>query len=280
MPKHRPPLVVALYTCYKAPPPRRRIADRKRRLPVEAPRPAYLEVELKVRRVGSRALPPSFSIAAVKFASDSRRPATRSGWPARCAPSHDLARNESPCGATGGAGAGWHLKLPARTTTKRTEMRAPTVRIRRRWLPAESRWMWCCVRRDQPVQRSGADQHSPRKPRFTSTAPGRLRGSAITAWSAGAFHAAGTQDNSAEQQWREWNWNWSPRIGTADTKHWTAGQPAARCRCRACRPWLAGARYVAPNGPPADQHRAVSEQSSSCTDRAGRRLLTPYTRCE
>lgn len=189
-------------------------------------------------------------------------------------PSHDLARNQITLRRrTGGADAGWHLKLPA-GPDKRTEMRAP-LSASGDAVPAELLDVVLAIVRDQPVQpvaRISTHRESQILYGAGGDALAEFCNDDVTAWSAGAFHAAGAADNGpAEQQWREWELELVTTDGTADTKLLDrlanrlldAGAAPAGHGSKLARVLGATSPGELPNGPqpPADPvHRAVSEQ--------------------
>lgn len=119
-------------------------------MPVEAPRPArHLEVERKFDVIESTVSPSFEGIAAVVRVEQS--PTQQLDAVYFDTPSHDLARNQITLRRrTGGADAGWHLKLPA-GPDKRTEMRAP-LSASGDAVPAELLDVVLAIVRDQPVQ--------------------------------------------------------------------------------------------------------------------------------
>lgn len=189
-------------------------------MPVEAPRPArHLEVERKFDVIESTVSPSFEGIAAVVRVEQS--PTQQLDAVYFDTPSHDLARNQITLRRrTGGADAGWHLKLPA-GPDKRTEMRAP-LSASGDAVPAELLDVVLAIVRDQPVQpvaRISTHRESQILYGAGGDALAEFCNDDVTAWSAGAFHAAGAADNGpAEQQWREWELELVTTDGTADTK--------------------------------------------------------------
>lgn len=242
-------------------------------MPVEAPRPArHLEVERKFDVIESTVSPSFEGIAAVVRVEQS--PTQQLDAVYFDTPSHDLARNQITLRRrTGGADAGWHLKLPA-GPDKRTEMRAP-LSASGDAVPAELLDVVLAIVRDQPVQpvaRISTHRESQILYGAGGDALAEFCNDDVTAWSAGAFHAAGAADNGpAEQQWREWELELVTTDGTADTKLLDrlanrlldAGAAPAGHGSKLARVLGATSPGELPNGPqpPADPvHRAVSEQ--------------------
>lgn len=192
-------------------------------MPVEAPRPArHLEVERKFDVIESTVSPSFEGIAAVVRVEQS--PTQQLDAVYFDTPSHDLARNQITLRRrTGGADAGWHLKLPA-GPDKRTEMRAP-LSASGDAVPAELLDVVLAIVRDQPVQpvaRISTHRESQILYGAGGDALAEFCNDDVTAWSAGAFHAAVQRTTALpNSSGANGNWNWSPRMGPPIPSYWT-----------------------------------------------------------
>ncbi|MBV9318861.1 MAG: CYTH and CHAD domain-containing protein [Mycobacterium sp.] len=171
---------------------------------VDSPAPErYAEVERKFDVVEST-VPPSFegiaAVGRVETPPDEALDAVYFDTPAR-----DLAANRVTLRRrTGGADAGWHLKLPAGPDA-RTEVRAPLEAARngeQDEVPAELRDVVLAIVRDRPlapVARISTTRGLQMLYDSNGTALAEFCDDQVTAWSNGGADVAG-----AEQHWREW----------------------------------------------------------------------------
>ena len=173
-------------------------------MPIESPRTErYAEVERKFDVVESTVSPSFEGIAAVgrvETPPDEALDAVYFDTPAR-----DLAANRVTLRRrTGGADAGWHLKLPAGPDA-RTEVRAPLGAAgngQHDEVPAELRDVVLAIVRDRPlapVARISTTRGLQMLYDNNGTALAEFCDDQVTAWSDDDTDAAG-----AEQHWREW----------------------------------------------------------------------------
>lgn len=192
-------------------------------MPVEAPRPArHLEVERKFDVIESTVSPSFEGIAAVVRVEQS--PTQQLDAVYFDTPSHDLARNQITLRRrTGGADAGWHLKLPA-GPDKRTEMRAP-LSASGDAVPAELLDVVLAIVRDQPVQPSRGSALTAKARSCTAPGATRWRNSATTTSPHGrpGHSTPLVQRTTAlpNSSGANGNWNWSPRMGPPIPSYWT-----------------------------------------------------------
>ena len=173
-------------------------------MPGNAPKTSrHLEVERKFD-VGESTVSPSFegiaSVARVEKSPIQSLDAVYFDTPA-----HDLARNKVTLRRrTGGADAGWHLKLPAGPDA-RTEVRAPLDASDEATVPSELLDVVLAIVRDrtvEPVARITTQRESQVLYGAEGAALAEFSNDRVTAWSAGA---PGDSDSGpAEQQWHEW----------------------------------------------------------------------------
>ncbi len=238
------------------------------KMPVNAPKTSrHLEVERKFD-VGESTVSPSFEgIAAV--ARVEKSPILPLDALYFDTPAHDLARNKVTLRRrTGGADAGWHLKLPAGPDA-RTEVRAPLDASDEATVPRELLDVVLAIVRDRPIEpvaRITTQRESQVLYGVEGTALAEFSNDHVTAWSAGK---SGDPDSGpAEQQWREWELELVGNNGTADTelldrlgnRLLDAGAAPAGYGSKLAR--VLGTTSQS-NGtqPPADPvHRAVAEQ--------------------
>jgi CHAD domain-containing protein len=175
----------------------------KAAVPVKSAKtPRYLEIERKFD-VGASTLPPSFTgIAAITRVE--RPPAQELEAVYFDTPARDLASNRITLHRrTGGADAGWQLKLPSGRRA-RTEDRAPldAAHGSRETVPTELSDVVLAIVRDrplQPVARIATFRDVQLLHGANDAVLAEFRDDRITAWTA----STGDEDAS-EQQWREW----------------------------------------------------------------------------
>ena len=190
-------------------------------MPGNAPKTSrHLEVERKFD-VGESTVSPSFEgIAAV--ARVEKSPIQSLDAMYFDTPAHDLARNKVTLRRrTGGADAGWHLKLPAGPDA-RTEVRAPLDASDEATVPSQLLDMVLAIVRDrplEPVARITTQRENQVLYGVDGAALAEFSNDHVTAWAAGA---PGDSDSGpAEQQWREWELELvadGADNGTADTE--------------------------------------------------------------
>jgi CHAD domain-containing protein len=187
-------------------------------MPGNAPKTSrHLEVERKFD-VGESTVSPSFEgIAAVARVENSPIQSLDALY--FDTPAHDLARNKVTLRRrTGGADAGWHLKLPAGPDA-RTEVRAPLDASDDATVPSELLDVVLAIVRDRPIEpvaRITTQRESQVLYGVEGTALAEFSNDQVTAWSAGR---SGDPDSGpAEQQWREWELELVGTNGTADTE--------------------------------------------------------------
>ena len=191
-------------------------------MPGNAPKTSrHLEVERKFD-VGESTVSPSFEgIAAV--ARVEKAPIQSLDAVYFDTPAHDLARNKVTLRRrTGGADAGWHLKLPAGPDA-RTEVRAPLdASDEAGTVPSQLLDVVLAIVRDrplEPVARITTQRENQVLYGVDGAALAEFSNDHVTAWSAGA---PGDSDSGpAEQQWREWELELvadAADTGTADTE--------------------------------------------------------------
>ena len=241
-------------------------------MPANAPKTSrHLEVERKFD-VGESTVSPSFegiaSVARVEKSPIQSLDAVYFDTPA-----HDLARNKVTLRRrTGGADAGWHLKLPAGPDA-RTEVRAPLDASDEATVPSELLDVVLAIVRDrtvEPVARITTQRESQVLYGAEGAGLAEFSNDRVTAWSAGA---PGDSDSGpAEQQWHEWELELLETEGatneTADTE--LLNRLSNRLLDAGAAPAGHGSKLARvlgetsqPNGtqPPADPlHRAVAEQ--------------------
>ena len=173
-------------------------------MPGNAPRTSrHLEVERKFD-VDESTVSPSFEgIAAVARVEKSPPQSLDAVY--FDTPTHDLARNKVTLRRrTGGADAGWHLKLPAGPDA-RTEVRAPLDASDEATVPSQLLDVVLAIVRDrrlEPVARITTQRENQVLYGVTGAALAEFSNDDVTAWSA---EAPGDSDSGpAEQQWREW----------------------------------------------------------------------------
>jgi CHAD domain-containing protein len=177
----------------------------------------HLEVERKFD-VGESTVSPSFEgIAAVARVENSPIQSLDALY--FDTPAHDLARNKVTLRRrTGGADAGWHLKLPAGPDA-RTEVRAPLDASDATTVPSELLDVVLAIVRDRPIEpvaRITTQRETQVLYGVEGTALAEFSNDQVTAWSAGR---SGDPDSGpAEQQWREWELELVGNNGTADTE--------------------------------------------------------------
>jgi CHAD domain-containing protein len=237
-------------------------------MPVNAPKTSrHLEVERKFD-VGESTVSPSFEgIAAVARVENSPIQSLDALY--FDTPAHDLARNKVTLRRrTGGADAGWHLKLPAGPDA-RTEVRAPLDASDAATAPSELLDVVLAIVRDRPIEpvaRITTQRESQVLYGVEGTALAEFSNDQVTAWSAGR---SGDPDSGpAEQQWREWELELVGTNGTADTelldrlsnRLLDAGAEPAGHASKLARV-LGTTSQSNGTGPPTDPvHRAVAEQ--------------------
>jgi CHAD domain-containing protein len=241
-------------------------------MPANAPQTSrHLEVERKFD-VGESTVSPSFEgIAAV--ARVEKSPIQSLDAVYFDTPAHDLARNKVTLRRrTGGADAGWHLKLPAGPDA-RTEVRAPLDAADEATVPSELLDVVLAIVRDRPVEpvaRITTQRESQVLYGAEGAALAEFSNDRVTAWSAGG---PGESDSGpAEQQWREWELELleteGATNGTADTELLNrlsnrlldAGAAPAGHASKLARV-LGETSQSNGTQPPADPvHRAVAEQ--------------------
>ncbi len=187
-------------------------------MPGNAPKTSrHLEVERKFD-VGESTVSPSFEgIAAV--ARVEKSPIQSLDAMYFDTPAHDLARNKVTLRRrTGGADAGWHLKLPAGPDA-RTEVRAPLDASDEATVPSQLLDVVLAIVRDrplEPVARITTQRENQVLYGVDGAALAEFSNDHVTAWAAGA---PGDSDSCpAEQQWREWELELVADNGTADTE--------------------------------------------------------------
>jgi CHAD domain-containing protein len=186
-------------------------------MPGNAPETSrHLEVERKFD-VGESTVSPSFEgIAAV--ARVEKSPIQSLDAVYFDTPAHDLARNKVTLRRrTGGADAGWHLKLPAGPDA-RTEVRAPLDASDEATVPSQLLDVVLAIVRDrplEPVARITTQRENQVLYGVDGAALAEFSNDHVTAWSAAA---PGDADSvPAEQQWREWELELVEN-GSADTE--------------------------------------------------------------
>jgi CHAD domain-containing protein len=237
-------------------------------MPVNAPRTSrHLEVERKFD-VGESTVSPSFEgIAAV--ARVEKAPIQSLDAVYFDTPAHDLARNKVTLRRrTGGADAGWHLKLPAGPDA-RTEVRAPLDASDEATVPSELLDVVLAIVRDRPVEpvaRITTQRENQVLYGVDGAALAEFSNDHVTAWSAGA--PGDSESVPAEQQWREWELELVTNNGTSDTELLSrlsnrlldAGAAPAGHGSKLARV-LGETSQSSATQPPADPvHRAVAEQ--------------------
>ncbi|QUR68030.1 CYTH and CHAD domain-containing protein [Mycobacterium spongiae] len=244
-------------------------------MPEKAPKAGrHLEVERKFD-VGESTVSPSFEgIAAVTRAE--RSPTQTLDALYFDTASQDLARNRITLRRrTGGADAGWHLKLPAGPDS-RTEIRAPlgaSTSASGDAVPSELRDVVLAIVRDRPVE-PVARITTQRETQILYGADGvalaEFCNDHVTAWSAGTADAP--DGLPAEQEWREWELELVTAQGAVDTD--LLNRLANRLLDAGAAPASHGSKLAkalgstcapgaSPNNtkPPTDPvHRAVAEQ--------------------
>jgi CHAD domain-containing protein len=235
-------------------------------MPGKAPKTArHLEVERKFDVVESTVSPSFEGIAAV--ARVEKSPIQSLDAIYFDTPTQDLARNHVTLRRrTGGADAGWHLKLPAGPDA-RTEIHAPLAASGAEAVPAELLDVVLAIVRDRPVEpvaRITTQRESQVLYNVEGTALAEFSNDHVTAWS-----AADSSDNGpAEQEWHEWEVELVATNGTADVELLNrlsnrlldAGAAPAGHASKLAR--VLGSALQA-NGPPVPAHpvhRAVAEQ--------------------
>lgn len=175
-------------------------------MPVHAPKTArHMEVERKFDVVESTVSPSFEGLAAVTRVE--KKPVQSLDAVYFDTPSQDLARHRITLRRrTGGADAGWHLKLPAGPDA-RTEIHAPigSPDDSGEGVPAELLDVVLAIVRDRPVE-PVARITTQRESQFLYGADGaplaEFCNDHVTAWSAAS--ANGSDGQPAEQHWREW----------------------------------------------------------------------------
>lgn len=236
-------------------------------MPVESPRTErYAEVERKFDVVEST-VPPSFegiaAVSRVETPPDEALDAVYFDTPA-----HDLAANRVTLRRrTGGADAGWHLKLPAGPDA-RTEVRAPLGAAgngEHDEVPAELRDVVLAIVRDRPlapVARISTTRGLQMLYDNSGTALAEFCDDQVTAWSDEVADEAG-----AEQHWREWELELlAPEAAAAgdlldqlSNRLLDAGAVPAQHGSKLARV-LGSVQKDSPDRPADPVHRAVAEQ--------------------
>ena len=135
-------------------------------------------------------------------------------------PTQDLARNKITLRRrTGGADAGWHLKLPAGPDA-RTEIRAPldaSGPAGQNSVPSDLLDVVLAIVRDrplQPVARIATERQTQVLYSADGTALAEFSNDHVTAWAAGA--PEGSDSQPAQQEWREWELELIESSGESD----------------------------------------------------------------
>ena len=237
-------------------------------MPAKAPKTSrHLEVERKFDVVESTVSPSFEGIAAVVRVEKSPIQSLDATY--FDTPTQDLARNKVTLRRrTGGADAGWHLKLPAGPDA-RTEVRAPLDASDDATVPSELLDMVLAIVRDRPVEpvaRITTQRESQVLYGVEGTALAEFSNDHVTAWLAGT--SEDSDSGRAEQQWREWELELVGTNGTADIE--LLNRLSNRLLDAGAAPAGHGSKLarvlgttVQPNGtrPPTDPvHLAVAEQ--------------------
>lgn len=189
------------------------------KMPAKAPKAArHLEVERKFDVVESTVSPSFEGIAAVARVEKSPTQSLDAVYFDTA--TQDLSRNRITLRRrTGGADAGWHLKLPAGPDA-RTEIHAPITGPGDD-VPAELLDVVLAIVRDRPIEpvaRITTERQSQVLYSIDGTALAEFSNDRVTAWRAahGAPSAEGADEGPAEQQWREWELELVAANGSAD----------------------------------------------------------------
>jgi CHAD domain-containing protein len=176
-------------------------------MPAKAPKTSrHLEVERKFDVVESTVSPSFEGIAAVVRVEKSPTQSLDATY--FDTPAQDLARNKITLRRrTGGADAGWHLKLPAGPDA-RTEVRAPLTPgpAEHDTVPSELRDVVLAIVRDrplEPVARISTERETQVLYGAGGTALAEFSNDHVSAWSA-AESSDSLDSRPAEQEWREW----------------------------------------------------------------------------
>jgi CHAD domain-containing protein len=186
-------------------------------MPAKAPKTArHLEVERKFDVVESTVSPSFEGIAAVARVEKSPPQALDAIY--FDTPAQDLARNKVTLRRrTGGADAGWHLKLPAGPDA-RTEIHAALDASRAESVPTELRDVVLAIVRDRPVEpvaRITTQRESQVLYSSDGAALAEFSNDHVTAWSAVASSDDGGR-GPTEQEWHEWEVELAASTGTPD----------------------------------------------------------------
>ncbi|KAA1252178.1 CYTH and CHAD domain-containing protein [Mycobacterium simiae] len=238
-------------------------------MPVQAPKTArHMEVERKFDVVESTVSPSFEGIAAV--ARVEKKPVQALDAVYFDTPAQDLARHRITLRRrTGGADAGWHLKLPAGPDA-RTEIHAPigSQQAIGEAVPAELLDVVLAIVRDRPVEpvaRITTQRESQFLYRADGAALAEFCNDHVTAWSVGQVDDSAAAP--AEQQWREWELELIDIAGAAghellnrlSNRLLDAGAAPAGHGSKLARV-LGAASHVARTPPVDPVHRAVAQQ--------------------
>lgn len=240
-------------------------------MPVNAPKTSrHMEVERKFDVVESTVSPSFEGIAAVAHVEKSPTQLLDAIY--FDTPTQDLARNKVTLRRrTGGADAGWHLKLPAGPDA-RTEVRAPLAAsggAAEDTVPTELLDVVLAIVRDRPVEpvaRITTERESQVLYGVEGAALAEFCNDHVTAWSAVASDSS--DSGPAEQHWREWELELLAANGTVDTELLNrlsnrlldAGATPARHGSKLARVLSTTSQTNGTQLPMDPVHRAVAEQ--------------------